>query len=53
MFFANQVAIEPVPVISPLVLFAFPAVLVLANAVAAFPAQAAAHIQPAMVLRAE
>ena len=53
MFFANQVAIEPVPVISPLVLFAFPAVLVLANAAAAFPAQTATHMQPAMVLRAE
>ena len=51
--FASQVAIEPVPVISPLVLLAFPAVLVLANAIAAFPAQAAAHTQPAMVLRAE
>ena len=51
--FASQVAIEPVPVISPLVLLAFPAVLVLANAVAAFPAQAAAHTQPAMMLRAE
>ena len=51
--FASQFAIEPVPVISPLVLLAFPAVLVLANAIAAFPAQAAAHTQPAMVLRAE
>ncbi len=53
MFFANQVAIEPVPVISPLVLFAFPAALVLANAAAAFPAHTATHTQPAMVLRAE
>ena len=53
MLFATQVAIEPVPVISPLVLLAFPAVLVLANAVAAFPAQTAAHTQPATVLRAE
>jgi hypothetical protein len=51
--FANQFAIKPVPVISPLMLFAFPAVLVLANAIAAFPARAAARTQPAMVLRAE
>jgi hypothetical protein len=50
---ASQFAIEPVPVISPLVLFAFPAVLVLANAIAVFPAQAAARTQPAVVLRAE
>jgi hypothetical protein len=53
MLFASQVAIEPVPVISPLVLFAFPAVLMLANAIAAFPAQLAVHTQPAMLLRAE
>ena len=53
ILFATQVAIEPVPVISPLVLFAIPAVLVLANAVAAFPAQVAAHTQPAIVLRTE
>ena len=51
--FATQVAIQPVPVITPLLLFAFPAVLLLANAVAAFPAQAAAHTQPATVLRTE
>ena len=43
----------PTPVISPLLLVAFPAVLILANAVAAFPAHAAAHTQPATVLRAE
>jgi ABC-type lipoprotein release transport system permease subunit len=53
IFFANQVAIEPLPVISPLVLLAIPAIIVLANAVAAFPARAAAHTQPATVLRAE
>ena len=51
--FAHQFAIEPLPVISPLVLLAFPAVLLLANAVAAVPAQAAAHTRPATVLRAE
>jgi ABC-type lipoprotein release transport system permease subunit len=51
--FANKAAIEPVPVISPLVLLAFPAVLVLANAAAAFPAHTATHMQPATVLRAE
>jgi len=46
-------AIEPVPVISPLLLLSVPAVLVLANAVAAVPARAAASTQPAVVLRAE
>jgi putative ABC transport system permease protein len=53
ILFATRIAIEPVPVISPLVLLALPAVIVLANAVASFPAQAAAHTQPATVLRAE
>jgi hypothetical protein len=53
ILFATQVAIEPVPVISPLVLLAIPAVIVLANAVAALPARAAAHTQPATVLRTE
>jgi hypothetical protein len=52
-FFAGQVAIEPVPVVSPLVLLAIPAIIVLANAVAAFPARSAARTQPATVLRAE
>jgi hypothetical protein len=51
--FAAQVAIEPAPIVSPLVLFTIPAVLVLANAIAAVPAHVAAHTQPAMVLRAE
>ena len=51
--FASQVAIKPVPVISPMAMLAFPAVLVLANVVAAFPAQAAARTQPAVVLRTE
>jgi hypothetical protein len=46
----KQTTIEPVPVISPLVL---PAIIVLANAAAAFPARAAVHTQPAIVLRAE
>jgi hypothetical protein len=40
-------------VVSPLLLLVFPAVLVLANAVAAAPAQAAARTEPALVLRAE
>ena len=35
--FATQVAIEPVPVISPLVLLAIPAIIVLANAVRPSP----------------
>ena len=51
--FATQVAIEPVPVISPLVLLAIPAIIVLANAVAAIPARAAARTQPATALRTE
>jgi hypothetical protein len=50
---ASQVAIVPAPVISPLTLLALPAVLVLANAIAAIPARAAARTQPAAVLRAE
>jgi ABC-type lipoprotein release transport system permease subunit len=51
--FASGFAIEPVPVISPLVLLALPVVLLLANAVAAVPARAAARTQPAVVLRTE
>ena len=51
--FANGFSIEPVTVLSPLLLLALPAVLALANAVAAVPAAAAAHTQPAVVLRAE
>jgi hypothetical protein len=50
----TQFAIKPVPGISPLVLFAFPAVLMLANAVAAFPAQATVRTHPAVgCIRAE
>ena len=51
--FATQVAIEPVPVISPQVLLAIPAIIVLANAVAAIPARAAARTQPSTALRTE
>jgi ABC-type antimicrobial peptide transport system permease subunit len=50
---AGQVAIVPAPVIAPLTLLAFPAVVVLANAIAAIPARAAARTQPAVVLRTE
>jgi hypothetical protein len=50
---ADQVAIVPAPVISPLLLLAIPAVLVLANAIAAIPARSAARTQPAVVLRTE
>ena len=50
---AGQVAIAPVPVVSPLVLLAVPAVLLLANAIAVIPAQAAARTRPAVILRAE
>ena len=50
---ARGFAIEPVPVISPLVLLSVPAVLILANVVAAVPARAAADTQAAVVLRTE
>ncbi len=50
---ADQVAIVPAPVISLLVLLAIPAVLVLANAIAAIPARSAARTQPAVVLRSD
>jgi putative ABC transport system permease protein len=51
--FAGQFAIRPVPVLSPLVLLAVPAVLLLANAAAALPGRAAARTRPAVTLRAE
>ena len=50
---ARGFAIEPVPVISALVLLSVPAVLLMANLVAAVPGRAAARTQPAVVLRAE
>jgi hypothetical protein len=50
---AQGFAIEPVAVISPALLLAVPAVLLLANAVAAIPARTAARTRPAVVLRAE
>jgi hypothetical protein len=50
---AQTFAIQPVPVISPGLLLAVPAVLLLANAVAAIPARTAARTQPGTVLRAE
>jgi ABC-type antimicrobial peptide transport system permease subunit len=53
ILFAGQVAIVPAPVISPLTLLAVPAVLLLANAIAAIPARAAGHTQPAVILRTE
>ena len=43
----------PAPVISPLTLLAIPAVLLLANAIAAIPARSAARTQPAVILRSE
>jgi hypothetical protein len=51
--FAGQEAIVPAPVISPLTLLAIPAVLLLANAIAAVPARNAARTQPAVILRTE
>ncbi len=53
ILFASQVAIVPAPVISPLTLLAIPAVLVLANVIAAIPARAAGRTKPAEVLRTE
>jgi hypothetical protein len=53
ILFASQIAIVPAPVISPLTLLAIPAVLVLANVIAAVPARSAARTQPATVLRTE
>ena len=50
---ARGFAIEPVPVISAFVLLSVPAVLLMANLVAAVPARAAARTQPAVVLRTE
>jgi predicted lysophospholipase L1 biosynthesis ABC-type transport system permease subunit len=52
LLFASRVAIVPAPVISPLTLLAIPAVLLLANAIAAIPARTAARTLPAAVLRA-
>ena len=51
--FAGQFAIRPVPVLSPLVLLAVPAVLLLANAAAALPGRSAARTRPAVTLRTE
>lgn len=51
--FAHGFAIQPVPVVSPLLLLAVPALLLLANLVAATPARAAARTRPAVALRAE
>jgi len=50
---AQAFAIEPVPIISAGLLLAVPAVLILANAVAAIPARTAARTQPGVVLRTE
>ena len=50
---ARGFAIEPVPVISALVLLSVPAVLLMANLVAAVPGRAAARTRPAVVLRTE
>jgi ABC-type lipoprotein release transport system permease subunit len=51
--FARGFAIEPVPVVSPFVLLAVPALLLLANVVAAAPGRAAARTRPAVTLRSE
>ena len=50
---AQGFAIQPVAVASPVLLLAVPAVLLLANAVAAIPARTAARTRPAVVLRTE
>lgn len=51
--FARGFAIQPVPVVSPLLLLAVPALLLLANLIAAGPARTAARTRPALALRAE
>ncbi len=50
---AQGFAIQPVAVLSPELLLAVPAVLLLANAVAAIPARTAARTRAAVVLRTE
>ena len=50
---AQGFAIQPVAVLSPGLLLAIPAVLLLANAVAAIPARTAARTRAAVVLRTE
>ena len=52
--FARELEVVPVPVVSPLVVLAVAAGgIVAANLIAALPARAAAHTQPAVVLRTE
>jgi parvulin-like peptidyl-prolyl cis-trans isomerase-like protein/FtsX-like permease family protein len=52
--FANQIGVVPGPVTPiPLVLLVIPGAVLLANLVAAVPAQIAARTRPALVLRAE
>ena len=50
---AQGFSIEPVAITSPALLLAVPAVLLLANVVAAIPARTAARTRPAVVLRTE
>lgn len=52
--FANQLGMVPQPAVrgGQLALL-LPAALILANAIAAFPARSAARVRPALVLRAE
>ena len=53
-FYAARLGIRPEPVIPLILLIVIvPAALVLANVIAAFPARAAAHTEPALVLRTE
>jgi predicted lysophospholipase L1 biosynthesis ABC-type transport system permease subunit len=52
--FADQLGVPPEPVVKlPVILLAVPAVLLLANLIAAIPARIAARTQPAVVLRSE
>jgi hypothetical protein len=52
--FADQLGVPPEPVVSlPIVLLAVPAVLLLANAIAAVPGRVASRTQPAAILRTE
>lgn len=51
--FAHQIGVPPAPVVPLLALLVIPAVLVVANVIAALPARAAARTRPAVVLRSE
>ncbi|MGZ4212832.1 MAG: FtsX-like permease family protein, partial [Actinomycetota bacterium] len=53
MTYTNHNGLRPVPIVSLLLLVLIPVALMVANAVAAFPARAAARTEPALILRTE